>query len=46
MGAQNISYPATRLDDIFDKLKKAERYYDDLANTINDKIDEIFREYM
>lgn len=46
MGAKNISYPYTRLEVIIDILKKAEKYQEDyLANAINDKIDEVYREY-
>jgi hypothetical protein len=46
MGTQNLAYPYTRLGVIIEKLKNAERYQDDyLANAINDKIDDVFREY-
>lgn len=46
MGPKLISYPNTRLGVIIEKLKLANRYQDDyLANAINDKIDEVYREY-
>lgn len=46
MGEFNISYPPTRLESINDSLVKLERTTNSyLANAINDKIDEVYREY-
>jgi hypothetical protein len=45
MGSDILGYPNKRLDVIIDKLKKADRYQNDyLANAVNDKIDELYRE--
>ena len=42
-----LSYPGTRLANIIQELKKINEYKDDyLANAINDKIDEIYKEYL
>lgn len=46
MGSKSISFPNTRLEVIIERLKRANRYKDDyLANAINEKIDEVYREY-
>ncbi|ANU25815.1 hypothetical protein [Planococcus versutus] len=40
-----LGYPDTRVANIIQDLKKIDKYEDDyLANAINDKIDEIYRE--
>ncbi|UTR12112.1 hypothetical protein MM300_07420 [Evansella sp. LMS18] len=46
MGAKLLSYPETRLEVIIERLKDGNRYNDNyLANAINEKIDEVYREY-
>lgn len=46
MAVDSITFPRTRLEEIIEKLKQANRYHNDyLANAINDEIDKVYRKF-